>query len=237
MPNFSLVNKDEHRNIRIRTEHGAEYGENVQLAMTFPGEFRSVQSVYPIVFHKNSDEDYIPVALFGFEQDENLFLSDSGWDASYVPAMMRKEPFLIGTQGDDNDPSRVLSLDLDSPRVNTEHGEALFGELGEMTDYLESQANLLELIYTGSQQNALFINALIEQDLLESVTFEVLLNDGSRNSLLGFHTINEDKLSELSAETLHLWNRNDLLLPLYMVLASTSNIQRLVDLKNEKLRG
>jgi len=237
VPNFALVNKDEHQDIRIRTDHGAEFGDNVQLAMTFPSEFRSVQTIYPIVFHKHNDDDYIPVALFGFEQNENLFLTKSGWDAPYVPVMMRKEPFLIGTQGDDNDPTRVLSMDMDSPRVNTEQGEALFGELGEMTDYLESQASMLEQIYSGSQQNSLFINALVEQDLLESVTFEVLLNDGSRNSLLGFHTINEEKLADLSAETLHLWNRNELLLPLYMVLASTGNIQRLVDLKNEQLRG
>ena len=236
MPNFALVNKEEHQDLRIDTRRSAEFGDNVQLAMTFPNEFRNVQSSYPILFRK-SGEEFTPVALFGFEKDENLFLTESGWNASYIPAMIRKEPFLIGTQGDseNDEEARVLSLDLDSPRVNKEQGEALFGALGEMTEFLEAQAAMLESIYAGHRQNELFVKALLEQDLLESVTFDITLKDGSRNSLLGFYTINEEKVPELSTETLHLMNRNDLLLPLFMVLASLGNVQRLVELKNRKL--
>ncbi|MGI9220188.1 MAG: SapC family protein [Woeseiaceae bacterium] len=237
MPNFALVNKDYHHDVLINTDRSVALGDNVQLAMTFPAEFRSIQTAYPIVFQKNDDEDFIPVALLGFEQNENLFLSDSGWDAAYVPAMIRKEPFLIGTQGDGDDPARVLSMDMDNPRVNREKGEALYGELGEMTQFLESQAAMLEVIYRGHQESTLFVKALLDQDLLESVTFEVTLSDGSRNSLLGFYTINEEKVAELDAETLHLMNRNDMLTPLFMVMASTGNIQRLVDLKNAKLKS
>lgn len=236
VPNFALVNKEEHQDLRIDTRRSAELGDNVQLAMTIPNEFRNVQSTYPILFRKSGDS-FMPVALFGFEKDENLFLSESGWDASYIPTMIRKEPFLIGTQGGgkDEDEARVLSLDLDSPRVNKEKGEAMFGALGEMTEFLEGQAAMLESIYAGHRQNELFVQALQNEDLLESVTFDITLKDGSRNSLLGFYTINEEKVPELSAETLHLMNRNDLLLPLFMVLASMSNVQRLIELKNRTL--
>lgn len=237
MPNFALVNKEDHKNIRIRTERSAELGDNVQLAMTFPTEFRVIQATYPIVFRKNGDDDFIPVALLGFDQNENLFLTEAGWEALYIPAMIRKEPFLIGTQGGGEDPTRVLSMDMDNPRVNTEEGEALFGALGEQTEFLESQAHMLEVVYEGHQQNKLFVKALLEQDLLESVTFDIALDDGSRNSLLGFYTINEERVQDLSPETLHLFNRNGMLMPLFMVIASTGNIQRLVDLKNAKLKG
>jgi hypothetical protein len=236
VPNFALVKKEDHKDTRINTDRSAELGDNVQLAMTFPAEFRSIQTTYPILFRKNGENDFIPVALFGFEQNENLFLSEAGWDARYIPAMILKEPFLIGTQGDDEDPTRVLSMDMDNPRVNTEKGEMLFGALGEMTEFLEAQASALEAIYEGHQKNELFVKALLAEDLLESVTLDITLNDGSRNSLLGFYTINEEKISELSAETLHLFNRNDMLLPLFMALASTSNFQRLIDLKNAKLK-
>ena len=237
MPNLALLQKEDHQDLLINMDRSAELGDNVQLAMTFPSEFRSVQTTYPILFRKHSEKDYIPVALFGFEQNENLFLNDAGWDATYIPAMMMKEPFLIGTQGNDADPTRVLSIDLDSPRVNTEQGEAMFGALGEMTDFLESQASLLETIFEGHEENRLFVNALLDQDLLESVTLDITLSDGSRNSLLGFYTINEDRIPDLSAETLQLFNRNNMLLPLFMAVASTGNIQRLVDLKNARLKG
>ena len=235
MPNYVLVNKDFHQETRINSERSAAMGDNVQIAITFPTEFRAVQSTYPILFQKMGDGNYLPIVLFGFEKNENLFLSDDGWNASYIPAMMRKEPFLIGTQGDGEDANRLLSLDIDNPRVNQEKGEALFGELGEMTEYLESQAALLEMIYLGQEQAKLFVQALVDQDLIESVNFDITLNDGSRNTLLGFHTINEEKVAELTAETLHLFNRNDMLMPLFMILASTNNMRRLIDLKNAKL--
>lgn len=236
MPNYALVNPEEHKDIRIITERGAALGDNVQVAMTFKNEFRSIQGSYPILFQKFGEE-FIPVALFGFVRDENLFLTDEGWDASYIPAMMRKEPFLIGLQGDGEDEkaARVFSIDMDSPRVNSEQGEALFNPLGQMTPYLESQAALLETLYVGEKENKMFVKALQEQDLLEAVTMDITLNDGSRNSLIGFYTINEEKIADLSAETLNLMNQNDMLMPLFMVLASLSNLQRLVDLKNAKL--
>ena len=113
--------------------------------------------------------------------------------------------------------------------------KALFDPLGNMTPYLESQAALLEALYVGEKQSKLFVKALQEQDLLESVTMDITLNDGSRNSLIGFYTINEEKMGDLSAETLNLMNQNDMLMPLFMVLASLSNFQRLVDLKNARL--
>jgi hypothetical protein len=236
VPNYVLVNPEVHKDIRIITERGAALGDNVQVAMTFQNEFRNIQGSYPILFQKFGEE-FIPVALFGFEKDENLFLTDEGWNASYIPAMMRKEPFLIGLQsgGEDEKAARVFSIDTDSPRVNSEQGEAMFDPLGKMTPYLEGQAALLESLYVGEKQNKLFVKALQEQDLLESVTMDITLNDGSRNSLIGFYTINEEKIPDLSAETLNLMNKNDMLLPLFMVLASLSNLQRLVDLKNARL--
>ena len=48
---------------------------------------------------------------------------------------------------------------------------------------------------------------------------------------------NEEKIPELSAETLHLMNRNDMLMPLFMVLSSMSNIQQLIHLQNQALDG
>lgn len=237
MPNYALVNKEDHKDLRIKTNYSADLGDNVMFALTFPAEFRAVQTCYPILFQKTGDGEFMPLALFGFEKGENLFLDDTGWHANYVPAMIRKEPFLIGHQGSDDKASRVLSLDLDSPRVNTEEGEALFMPLGEMTDYLESKAAMLEDLYIGHEESKRFVKFLLDEDLLESVTFDITLQDGSKNSLLGFHTINEEKVGDLSAETLHLMNQNDFLMPLFMAMASMGNVHELINLKNKKVRG
>ena len=61
--------------------------------------------------------------------------------------------------------------------------------------------------------------------------FKELKNTGST----GFYTINEEKVADLSAETLHLMNRNGYLMPMFMVMASTVNVQALVEKRNARL--
>ena len=239
MTEFALLNNVDHQDVRIITERSEKYGDNVMYALTFPFEFRSVQAHYPILFHKDVDGNAYPVAMFGFQENENLFLTDSGWDALYLPVMMRREPFLIGYQGSedqvDEDKTRVLSIDMDHPRVNTERGEPLFQPLGGRAPYLESMADLMEEIYAGYVHNKVFMSALQEHDLIESVTLDIVLKDGSQNQLFGFHTLDENKVQQLSGQVLEEFARKDVLMPMFMVLASTANIRSLIDRKNRTL--
>lgn len=240
MSNFSLLNNVDHKDVRIITERSAAYGDNVMFATTFPFEFRSVQASYPILFHRNERGEFDPVALFGFQSGENLFLDETGWHAHYVPAMVRRQPFLIGfgaDKGQAGERRRMLSLDMDSPRVSRDRGQSLFEPLGGRTQFLEEMATLLETLYRGTEHSKEFVQTLQEQGLIESVTFDITLADGSRNQLLGFFAINEDKLQGLSGETLGELSRKGFLMPLFMMLASTVNVSRLVELKNGRLKG
>ena len=237
---YALLNNVDHQDVKIITERSARYGDDVMLAVTFPFEFRNVQAHYPILFQQDAEGGYYPVALFGFQERENLFLSEDGWQASYIPAMVRREPFLIGYGSPADgaaEPTRVLSLDMNHPRVNTEVGEPLFQPLGGRTPFLDNAANLLEALYAGTEQNRVFVAALAEHDLLESATFQIELKDGSRHQLIGFHCLAEEKIQELSGEALGSFNASGHLMPMFMALASMANLQRLVDLKNDTLHG
>lgn len=232
MPRRVMINNVEHKDLRVITARSARLGDAVMSAPTFPFEFRSVQTCYPILLQRRDDGSHVPVALFGFERGENLFLDESGWHASYIPAMIRREPFMVGLQKGEGEPIRVLSLDLDHPRVSREDGEALFQPLGGRTPFLERAADLVEQVYEGVGQAERFIRALEAHGLIESVTMEIRLRDGSRNHLLGMHAVNEERVQELDGETLGQLNREGHLMPLFMMLASLPNLQRLVELKN-----
>lgn len=238
MPEFAMLNNVDHKDLRVSTKRSADLGDNVMFAVTFPGEFRSIQAYYPIVFYEGGDGEMNAVALFGFEQGENLFLQDDGWDAGYVPAMIRRAPFMIGTQkpkDGGSDPVRVLSIDMAHPRVGAEDGEALFQPLGGRTPFLEETASLLESIYAGHAHGQQFVAALKEHKLLEPATFDIALHDGSRNQLLGFHAVHEERMQELSGAVLESFNRKGFLLPLFMVLASLANMRSLIERKNARL--
>ena len=239
MTDYALLNNVEHADLRIITDRAARYGDDIMQSLVFPFEFRNVQASYPILFQQDGAGNFFPAALFGFQQRENLFLDESGWRAPYIPAMVRREPFLIGFQESKEQGgashTRVLSIDMDHPRVNKERGEALFQPLGGRTPYLENAANLLETIYSGIEHNKAFINILQRHELIESMTLEIELNDGSRNQLIGFHCLAEEKIQNLPGEVLGEFNASGYLMPMFMVLASMGNLQRLAELKNAKL--
>ena len=241
MTNYVLLNDSEHANLKIVTTRSADYGDNVKYVMTFPFEFRNIQSCYPIFFQKDSETGgFFPLALFGFENGENLFLSEQGWDASYIPIMIKRQPFLIGFQADAEDSDKknpVVSIDMDNPRVSESEGEALFLEHGGSSEYLQKTTGSLELIHQASEHSKRFVEALIEHDLLEAFTLNIELADGSSNQLLGFYTINEQSIQQLSGESLAKLNASGFLQPIFMVLASHSCIRSLIDLKNLKLKN
>ena len=129
----------------------------------------------------------------------------------------------------------VISIDLDHPRVSTEQGERLFEPLGGTSPYLERMANLLEHLHAGYEHTKDYVAALQRLELLESITLEIELEDGSTNQLFGFQSLNEDRLAGLSAEQLQGLQQNGFLLPTFMAIASTPNMGKLVRRKNRSL--
>jgi hypothetical protein len=241
MAKIELLNNVDHKDLKVKIERSAELGDNLWYTPTFPQEFKSLQNNYPIVFTKNdSTGEFQAMALFGFEVGENLFLDEDGWNANYIPLSILRQPFLIGYQQAEKDgvPIRqmVISVDMDNPRVNETEGEAVFLEHGGNTEYLERVNSILKAIYDGFERNSAFIEMLLGMDLLESFVLDVELDDGSEHRMSGFYTINEESLSGLTGDDLVILNNNGYLEPIYMAIASMSNIPLLVEKRNTLLR-
>lgn len=234
MSNHALLNNIDHKDLRVITTRGAEYGDNVMLAMTFPREFRNLQAHYPIVFRKNAQGQFEPVALLGFKDAQNLFLTGPGWDATYIPLTIERQPFLIGFSPDRQP---MMHIDLDSPRVSRDQGEPLFREFGGNTEFLERMSSVLLAIHEGLAGNEPFIGALLQYQLLESFVFDIQLNDGSQNRLAGFYTINEERLLGLDGAALDRLNRAGHLQAIYMAVASLSNVRALIERMNKLNAG
>jgi hypothetical protein len=227
-----MLNNVDHQALRVITERGARYGDNVMTCATFPAEFRDLQAHYPIVFRQIDDAaGFEPVALLGFQEGENLYLGPQGWDAGYVPLAIERLPFLIGRSGEQLN----VHVDLDSPRLSRSAGEALFLAFGGVTPYLERTTSMLLHIHEGLQSTPALIAALREHDLLESFVADIELEDGSQNRLYGFHTINEDKLQHLSGTALESLNRAGHLQSIYMAMASLSNFRGLIERKQRAI--
>lgn len=228
MARHVLLNNIDHKDLRVDIAHNAALGDGVMFSPTFPAEFRNVQAYYPIVFRKTAEGAFHPIALHGFQEGRNLFLDNGRWDAAYIPLAIERQPFLIGRDGEE----LLVHIDLDNPRVRADAGERLFLDQGGTTPFLDRITSVLLALHDGLEATPAFVDALLRHELLESFALDVELDDGSLNRLVGFYTINEDKLRALDGIALQELHGAGFLEPLYMVVASASRFRDLIDRMN-----
>ncbi len=240
MTKHVMLDNVTHKDLRVVRDYAKVPGYDVSAARVFPSEFIQLQTEYPLFFIRNKEEGgFEPVALLGFEDNENLYLGENGWDANYVPLSIEREPFLIGFQEQtvDGVPTRspVVHIDLDHPSVSESEGERVFLPHGGESPLLERISSVLMTIHQGHEAAKSLSEMLVGLELIESMTLEAGLKDGSKQSLTGLYTINEDRLQNLNANALESLHRKGHLRDVYMMLASLPNVSRLIERKNRRL--
>lgn len=238
MSKHAILNPADHGSLRIRTEAAAQLGDGVMAALAVPDEFRRLACEYPILFrHDPASGSFSALALFGFEEGENLFLDDGEWRASVRPLSMAIGPFLVGRSAEGEGPGQV-HIDTTHPRVATGgEGMLVFDESGQPTPYLEDVASMLGALDEGYRASGTFFAALDRYDLLESFAMDVAMPDGAQQRLVGYHLINEDKLAALEPGALAELHAAGHLLPAYAALTSLGNLAKLARRKAERARG
>jgi len=233
MPRHEMLNNIAHKDLRVITRHGAEFGDNVGTVLTFPTEFGDVQREYPIFFRTDAQSgEFQSIALLGFQQDENLFLDESGWNAAYIPGIVTRGPFLIGFQNSEP----VIHVDLDNPRVSTSEGEPVFLPQGGSTRYLDRIGTTLQGIHQGLAMSKAMFDAFNEFQLIEPVNVEIKFNAEEQYNLRGLYTISEERLAKLDGNALFKLNGAGFLQGAFLVMASHNNVKKLIDLKHRHRR-
>ncbi|QKX17617.1 SapC family protein [Microbulbifer sp. YPW1] len=243
MTNTVLLNNVDHAKLKVVEQYGEAFGHKVGRTVVFPSELEQLQCEYPLLIARGGEPgQYQCVALFGLSADENLFLdadAPSGWDASVLPLVFAKGPFLIGRQ-EEFTPSgpvqkAVVHVDLDDPRVNTTGGHPLFMDFGGSSPYLEKVQKRLQALDEGIGMTNAFTQVLSELELLEAVALDIGLCDGSNYKLEGYFTVGRERLMALPDETLGQLHRGGYLSAIYALLASLGNVQKLVRRKEAQL--
>jgi hypothetical protein len=237
MANHVLLDNISHKDLKIITERGANWGDAISCSAIFPSEFAKVQANQPIVFRKHPQTgQFEALALFGFENAENLLLDEQGkLEINYLPLSMQRQPFLIGQQTHYNqgipEQSLVVHIDLDHPRVNQQRGEAVFLEHGGNSDYLNYMAQVLNTIHLENQALPGFFEQLLNLQLIEPFSIEYQTVQGEKVTLGGLYTINQQQLAMLSANDLYTLQQQGLLHAIYMAIASLEQIPTLLNKK------
>jgi hypothetical protein len=226
MPNIVLLNSQTHRTLCVQAGASARYGDNQRFVPVIMGEFPHLAVHYPILLTKDQDTgQFFAGAMLGFDEGENLFLDARGME-TYRPLNLQRGPFF--TAGDD------LAIDLDSPRID-EAGRPLFTESGEPTQYLQSIMALFRDLKPGLEVTKNFVQTLSSLKLIEPIDIDLAFDDGSKRSLTGLYTINQNALRALpDADVIDLFRR-DYLQVIYLMIVSLKQVPVLARRKNNAL--
>lgn len=235
MPDHQIVNPADHAALRVRTEAGAALGDGVMAALATPAEFMALACEYPILFrHDPATGSFSALALFGFEDGENLYLTSDGWDASLRPLSMAIQPFLVGRNSSGEGPGQV-HIDMDHPRISRDgEGTLLFDDTGQPTPFLEDIAGKLGALDESYRASAAFYAAIDRHGLLEPFAMDVSLPGGSSHRLVGYHLVDQEKLAALEPGPLAELHSAGHLVPAIAAMTSLGNLAKLVKRKGDK---
>ena len=195
-------------------------------------EFPQAASEYAIVF-AGSETEVMPAVILGVRGNENLFVEeDSTWRAKYIPAFVRRYPFVFSRNGD----RFVLCIDEECPGFNKEgRGQRLFAEDGKPSPYVDNVLKFLQEYQAQFLRTQRFCTRIKELGLLEPMQAQVTMDAGQRVSLGGFMAVSRDKLKALPAETFVELAKTDELELLFLHLQSMRNFDGLRDRLEHRL--
>lgn len=224
------VNKDLHANKRVKEITSFDFASKFHVAYITLQEFTRAAAIYPIVFLEDKQKDeFRPVVLLGLKPGVNVFVDGDGkWQASYIPAVIRRYPFTLTPGGADG--QFIVCIDEASSLVSETEGAALFDVSGTPTEVIDNVKRYLSELQQMEVSTNEFCSFLAKHNMFTPLNLRVRETSGVKD-IAGCYVINEERLNNLSDERF-LEIKNKRYLPaLYAHLISLAQTERLVKLQ------
>jgi len=227
--NIVPLNKEVHGDWSIESVSNYKHTSETNSLYIAAIEFIKAANEYPIVFGIGADDAVFPVVILGLRKNENLYINKKGeWLANYIPAYVRRYPFILATDENVADKFTVC-IDEECPGFNKKRkGTKLFDEDGNESDLLKNSVEFLKEYQNHIQLTTLFCNNIKELGILEPMKADIKMADGEEISLGGFMGINREKLKALDSEKMVNLVKTDQMELIYAHLVSLGNIDSLM---------
>src|SRR5690606_1775680 len=129
-----------------------------------------------LVFTKNNhDGRFVPVALLGLDEGENLFYQNQRWDALSIPLNIARQPFFLSSPQSPED-ELLICIDAQSPALG-DTGEPLFDDSGQPAEYLQNIKTTLGQLTASEVQTRAFTEQLVHLELLMPLSLDITLQN------------------------------------------------------------
>jgi hypothetical protein len=222
------VSKTKPGNWSVKSGNNFSFAKEINSVPVTAVEFPNAAQEYAIVF-AGEGESIVSVAIMGVRERENLYIGEDGKiSTKYVPAFLRRYPFVFSSS--DDGANFTLCIDESFEGCNQGNiGERLFDGEGEQTLYLKRVLEFLKEYQAHFIRTKAFCKKLKELDLLEPMSAQFKVVDGSMFTLSGFMAVNREKLKNLTSEQISSLIKTDELELIYIHLQSLRNFNLMLD--------
>lgn len=215
------LDREAHAGLRFRAgPPPLGFARFTHLVPAVADEFPAACRELPILFVASAGAPS-PAFLLGVRPDRNLLIDDAGaWRGSYVPAYLRRYPFIKG-EVPGSEP--IVCVDPGA-ELFAGDGEPLFAG-GEPAPLLRERIELVNGYADAAQRTEALSRLLVELGLLKDVTIDFKLAEGA-SAIHGLLAVDEAKLNGLADADFLKLRQGGFLAALYAHLLSLAAIDQ-----------
>ena len=223
--NVVPLSSENHRDLSVEAGIPYDFAREVRAVPIVAAEIVHAAREYSIVFAPTDKEGGVALfAILGLKENQNLYVNAEGeWTASYIPAFVRRYPFVFSASQDGK--QFALCIDESWQGCNREgRGRRLFDDQGERTEFVNELLKFNEEFQRSAQQTTAFCKKLKELDILDAKEARLSVASGEETKLTGFMVVSREKLIGLAPETLTEIAKTGVLELVYAHLLSMNNL-------------
>ena len=217
----------QHRDLRVFESNDYSHAKAETLAPLVFDEMADIAREYPIIFPDNKSD--MPAALLGLEPGKNAYVADDGrWLATYIPAHIRRYPFMFGAtpQEEGSDKRFLVLFDPDAPHLKNPSGHPVFTPDGQLTPHMQRRMQLLEHVQKKIAKTRAMVVAIAESGILMDRSLVLRKPDGSGHQIKGLRVVDEKKLNQLPEADFNALRQSGALPLIYAHLLSWANFRQ-----------
>lgn len=235
-----LLDPAQHRSRKVAELTDFSIARKMHAAYLTATEFAQAALDFAILFIPTGEHDAMgrgvmsPIVLLGLVPGENLHVEGARWDARYIPAFIRRYPFLSADVKNLAAPG--VFVDSAWSGFSESAGEPLFGADDKPAPALLRALDFLERFDLEAQRTRAFCERVVELGILKEMKADVSLPGDKSLVVEGFFAVDEERLQALADATVLELHRNGLLMLLQVHLLSMANVRHLVMRKTKRLQ-
>ena len=236
MNDFTRLNSEEHRGLRLRDNLSYDEMKSLKNCRIIADEIFLAGSSFPIFFIKDEEQgQFLLSAIFVLQNDGNLFVDQDGWNAPYFPLNIKRLPLVLGRElGTVASHAHDIYINLGSEQASAVSGARLFHDDGSATDFLNSKKKVLEGVVQGEEKTSSLIDSILKYDLMSPLTITLSTAEGT-GLIKGLYGIDHAKMKYMDPKSTMELIEDGVLENILMMMASYSQIGRLIWMENKKM--